>query len=89
MGVKFSKPVTADLSCCNENRCRGTIKINILRFLGVYAADELPKRMPPQSLAIVKCCNRFYRGEHWLALYQDEWEDRLEIFGSYGLNPDI
>ena len=59
------------------------------RFLGVYAADELPKRMPPQSLAIVNCCNRYYRGEHWLALYQDEWEDRLEIFDSYGLNPDI
>ena len=32
MGVKFSTPVTAHFSCCNENRCRGTIKINILRF---------------------------------------------------------
>ena len=59
------------------------------RFLGVYAADELPKRMPPQSLAIVNCCNCYYRSEHWLSLYQDGWEDRLEIFDSYGLNPDI
>ena len=40
MGVKFSKQVTAKLSCfkevtfscCNENRSRRTIKINILRF---------------------------------------------------------
>ena len=59
------------------------------RFLGLYAADELRKRMSPQSLAIVNCCNRYYRGEHWLALYQDEWEDSLEIFDSYGRNPDI
>ena len=44
--------------------------------------------MPPQSLAIVNCCNRYYRGEHWLALYQDG-RDALEIFDSYGLNPDI
>ena len=58
------------------------------QFLGVYAADELPKRMPPQSLAIVNCCNRYYRGEHWLALYQDG-NDSLEIFDSFGLNPDI
>ena len=58
------------------------------RFLGVYAADELPKRMPPKSLAIVNCCNRYYRGGHWLALYQDG-KDALEIFDSYGLNPDI
>ena len=36
------------------------------RFLGIYAADELLKRMPPQSLAIVNCYNRYYRGEHWL-----------------------
>ena len=49
-----------------DDRTRG-------RFLGVYAADELPKRMPPQKLAIVNCCNRYYLGEHWLALYQDEW----------------
>ena len=59
------------------------------RFLGFYAADELVKRMPPQNLAIVNCCNRYYRGEHWLVLYQDECEDRLEIIDSYGLNPDI
>ena len=44
--------------------------------------------MPPQSLAIVNCCNRYYRGEHWLALYQDG-NDTLEIFDSFGLNPDI
>ena len=58
-------------------------------FLGIYAADDLQKRMPPQILAIIICCNRYYRGKHWLALYQDRWEDRLEIFDSYGLNPDI
>ena len=65
-----------------DNRTRG-------RFFVVYAADELPKRMPPQRLAIANYCNRYYRGEHCLALYQDEWEDRLEIFDSYVLNPDI
>ena len=59
------------------------------RFVGVYTADELQKRRSPHSLAIVNCCNRYYRGEHWLALYLDGWEDRLEIFDSYGLNPGI
>ena len=40
MGVKFSRPVSVKfsgwkevkLSCCNKNRSRRTIKINILRF---------------------------------------------------------
>lgn len=58
------------------------------QFLDVYAADELPTRMPPQTLAIVNCCNRNYPGEHWLALYKCE-EDTLEIFDSFGLNPDV
>ena len=58
------------------------------QFLDIYAADELPKRMPPQTLAIVNCCNRYYAGKHWLALYQNE-NDTLEVFDSYGLNPEV
>ncbi|MEE8289664.1 MAG: hypothetical protein V3R25_09655 [Nitrosomonadaceae bacterium] len=57
------------------------------QFLAVYAADELPQRMPGRSLAIVNCCSRQYTGQHWLALYQND-NDTLEIFDSYGLNPN-
>ena len=35
------------------------------RFLGVYAADELPKRMPPQSLAILNCSEKYPHMIQW------------------------
>lgn len=58
------------------------------QFLGVYAADELPERMPPQTMAIVNCCNRYKPGGHWLALFQNS-NETLEIFDSFGLNPNV
>lgn len=58
------------------------------QFLGTFPADQLPNVMPPQtSLAIVNCCNRGYPGEHWLALCKTG--DTLEIFDSFGMNPNF
>ena len=57
------------------------------RCLGVFPADELPREMPQRSMLIVNCCNRYYPGQHWLALCKDG--DTLEIFDSFGLNPEV
>ena len=56
------------------------------QFLGVFAADELPRQMPVGSLAIVNCCERTRPGKHWIAIYQES-ANRLEMFDSYGLPP--
>ena len=42
------------------------------QFYGVYAADEFPYYLPPQTLAIVNCCNVNQKGMHWLAINTSE-----------------
>ena len=57
------------------------------QFYGVYAADELPYYLPPQTLAIVNCCNVNQKGMHWLAINTSE--DTLEFFDSFGYAPNM
>ena len=59
-----------------------------VRFKGVYAANELPKRLPFCSIVIVNCCNRNKPGEHWIALCQES-ESKLEMLDSYGHEPEM
>jgi hypothetical protein len=57
------------------------------KFINVFAANELPYWMPSQTMAIVNCCDRKFRGQHWLALSMEGC--RLEIFDSFGLHPSV
>lgn len=41
------------------------------QFLGVFAANEIPRQMPVGSLALVNCCQRSRPGKHWIAIYQE------------------
>ena len=65
----------------------GDIRLN-RQFLDIFAANALPYQIPVESLAIVNCCNRGRRGQHWIAICQ-ETSNRLEIFDSYGFDPPM
>ena len=56
------------------------------QFLDIFAANELPYQIPVGSWAIVNCCNRGRRRQHWIAICQ-ETSNRLEMFDSYGSDP--
>ena len=57
------------------------------RFLGVYAANELPKRIPNGKMLITNCCPRKLPGMHWLAMFQRG--NALEFFDSFGQTPSL
>lgn len=50
-------------------------------FLGVYALDRLPVRIPYPTCFIVNTDREAYPGQHWLAVYLDEGR-RGEVFDS-------
>ena len=59
-------------------------------FLGVYAADTLPRRLHvsrPCGL-IVNTDRRQYPGTHWVAMFFDK-RQRGEFFDPYGLPPMV
>ena len=57
------------------------------RFLGVFAADELPNHIAAGNGLIVNCCKRGYPGQHWLAVFKS-LDAELEFFDSFGNTPN-
>ena len=55
-------------------------------FLGVFARDELPKRVKYPSCFILNTQPRSQEGEHWLAIYFDH-KRNCYFFDSYGNSP--
>ena len=51
-------------------------------FLGVYAADQIPKKLPPNACFIVNTDPISKSGTHWLAFYKKG--DLKIFFDSYG-----
>ena len=60
---------------------------NIPSFLGVFAADELPDRVPPGASFIVNYDEHDMDGTHWCAARFPQ-NGPAEWFDSYGLPPD-
>jgi len=58
------------------------------QFLGVYSANNLPKRLQNGQSLIFNCCNSNLPGKHWLCLYQNS-PDVLEMFDSFGNSPTV
>ena len=55
-------------------------------FVGVFAIDKLPKRVPYPCCIIANTQPSGHPGEHWVALYIDE-QKRGNYFCSYGQTP--
>ncbi len=54
-------------------------------FLGVYACDQLPKKVWFRPACLVANTDPIAKGgEHWVAMWLDE---EAEFFDSYGHNP--
>ena len=56
-------------------------------FLGVFARDQIPTRLPPKFAMVVNTHPAHKPGEHWVAIYVDR--DQGEYFDSYGLPPPL
>ena len=62
--------------------------VNGVRWLGVFASDELPdvtREKRPWCL-ILNTDPKDLPGTHWLALYATQ-SGRIELFDSFGLSP--
>ncbi len=57
-------------------------------FLGVFAADTLPRSVPKPALIIVNSDPISKAGTHWLAISIDSC-GRGEYFDSYGIRPFV
>ena len=55
-------------------------------FLGVFAVNKLPKRVPYPCCIIANTQPSTHPGEHWVAIYIDE-QNRGNYFCSYGKTP--
>jgi len=55
-------------------------------FKGVFARDQLPRKVSFPSCCIVNTDPISLPGEHWLALYYDEFKT-CHFFDSYGFHP--
>ena len=57
-------------------------------FLGVFACDRLPARLPPRRPLMLICNTDPHNkpGEHWIAIYVDS---RGEYFDSYGMETPL
>jgi len=55
-------------------------------FLGVFAADRLPRQLPPRRPLLLVCNTAPHRhsGEHWVAIFVDV---KGEFFDSFGAPP--
>lgn len=56
-------------------------------FDGVFAADELPDKLPP-TLLVANTQPSTQEGEHWVCMYIDDSGRYGEYFDSLGLPPD-
>jgi hypothetical protein len=66
-----------------SGRCRG-------QFLGVYAKDTLPSRLPAQR-PILLVCNTDKKsrpGTHWVSIFVDK-DGKGEYFDSFGRAPGV
>ena len=54
------------------------------KFLGVFAANNFPQKLKPNSFLIVKAATAESFGTHWLLWYQKEEEDQLFFADSLG-----
>lgn len=60
---------------------------NLPCFLGVYARDELPKKITKWPTALVVNTDpRSRPGEHWVAFFMRD-KDTIEYFDPYGIRP--
>ena len=59
-------------------------------FLGVFASNELPSKIPiyPSGLIANRDPNNT-PGQHWVAMFFPDEEDKEEFFDSYGLPPNL
>ena len=57
-------------------------------FIGVYARNELPRKVPYPSCFVFNTQPRSESGEHWLALFYNS-HGKCSFFDSYGLNPEL
>ena len=56
-------------------------------FLGVFASNELPSKIstyPSALIANTDPCNK--PGQHWVAMFFPDEENKEEFFDSYGLS---
>lgn len=56
-------------------------------FLGVFARNELPKKVEYPSCFIFNSKPRHHHGEHWLSVFYDQ-EGQGTFFDSYGQSPN-
>lgn len=69
-----------------DKLCRDDKEISKL-FVGVFACDRLPERIPIPCCLIGNTKPSTHPGEHWVAIYIDE-ESRGTYFCSYGQEPN-
>ena len=57
-------------------------------YLGVFARDRLPEKVPFPSCLVFNTDNHDETGEHWLALHYNE-SGFCSFFDSYGQHPSV
>jgi hypothetical protein len=62
--------------------------LKLPNFLGVFAADKIPSKVPTFCGFVVNTDPRSQPGTHWMAIYIDG-NGNGEYFDSYGLRPFI
>ena len=72
---------TEEITKLLVKRCKGT-------FLGVFAIDRLPRRLPKRRPLMIVCNTDPIRksGSHWICIYFGKENDG-EYFDSFGLHP--
>ena len=53
------------------------------KFLGVFAADEIPRNIRKPAIFVTNTDARGLPGEHWIAIYFDD-DGKGEFFDSFG-----
>src|SRR5271163_165042 len=72
---------TTEIDYALHARCRG-------QFVGVFAADRLPRRLPSRRPLLLVCNTDRYdqEGKHWIVIYL-AINSRGEYFDSFGQSP--
>ena len=55
-------------------------------FLGVFAADEIPRNFRKPAILVANNESKEYSGEHWIAIYFGD-DGKGEFFDSFGRIP--
>jgi len=88
----LSRALTDDQhpSLDRDTRASSMIRLHGIRWLGVFARDELPdvrKEQRPFAL-VLNTDPRSKPGQHWLALFGPP-DGPIELFDSFGLAPSV